>query len=72
MAEQTFAVEGLRCAGCVETVTNALTALQPVRSVSVELDAEGRSTVRVSADVEITHDQVQAALAGSGDFSVVK
>ncbi|AGZ51539.1 heavy-metal-associated domain protein [Mycobacterium kansasii 824] len=71
MAEQTFSVDGLRCAGCVDTVTNALTALQRVNSVAVDLDADGPSTVRISADVELTREQVQAALAGSGDFSVV-
>ncbi|UGT82110.1 heavy-metal-associated domain-containing protein [Mycobacterium kansasii] len=45
MAEQTFSVDGLRCAGCVDTVTNALTALQRVNSVAVDLDADGPSTV---------------------------
>ncbi|ORB84926.1 heavy metal transporter [Mycobacterium kansasii] len=71
MAEQTFSVAGLRCAGCVDTVTTALTSLDPVGSVTVDLDADGTSTVRISAAVEITREQVQAALSESGDFSVV-
>ncbi|KZS73841.1 heavy metal transporter [Mycobacterium kansasii] len=71
MADQTFSVDGLRCAGCVDTVTNSLTALEPVSSVAVDLDADGPSTVRISADVELTREQVQAALSASGDFSVV-
>ena len=71
MAEQMFSVDGLRCEGCVDTVTNALTSLSPVRSVSVDLHAEGTSTVRVSTDAELTREQVRAALAGGGDFSVV-
>ncbi|KZS60287.1 heavy-metal-associated domain-containing protein [Mycobacterium ostraviense] len=71
MAEQTFSVDGLRCAGCVDTVTSALTSLEPVTSVAVDLDADGPSTVRISAEVELTREQVQAALSGSGDFSVL-
>ncbi|ETW24225.1 heavy-metal-associated domain-containing protein [Mycobacterium gastri] len=71
MAEQTFSVDGLRCAGCVDTVTSALRSLAPVTSVAVDLDADGPSTVRISAEVELTREQVQAALSGSGDFSVL-
>ncbi|KAA1250455.1 heavy-metal-associated domain-containing protein [Mycobacterium simiae] len=71
MVEQTFSVVGLRCAGCVEIVTAALTTLERVNSVSIDLDAEGVSTVRISAAVEVTREQVQAALANAGDFSIV-
>lgn len=71
MTEQSFSVDGLKCEGCVETVTAALTALPSVHNVSVDLNAKGTSTVRISTDVELTRDQVQAALQGEGDFSVV-
>ncbi|BBX75736.1 heavy-metal-associated domain-containing protein [Mycobacterium shinjukuense] len=71
MAEQTFSVDGLQCQGCVETVTTALTALGPVGSVSIDLDTNGASTVRISTDVELTREQVQAALTGVGNFTVV-
>lgn len=70
MAEQTFSVEGLHCQGCVGTITDALTALRPVRAVAVELNTEGASAVRVSTDVELTREQVQAALKGEGNFTV--
>ncbi len=63
MTEQTFAVTGLRCEGCVETITNALSALPSVRTVEVELDAAGASAVRVCTDTELTREQVQATLA---------
>jgi copper chaperone len=71
MAEQTFSVAGLRCQGCVGTVTTALSPLSPDGAVSVDLDTEGTSTVRISSAVELTRAQVQAALAGHGNFSVV-
>ena len=71
MAEQSFLVDGLRCGGCVETITTALLALQPVNAVDIDLDTNGTSTVRISTDIELTRDQVQAALSGDGNFTVV-
>lgn len=71
MAEQTFAVTGLHCPGCVGTITNALTALKPVTAVSIDLDTSGASTVRVSTHAELTKEQVEAALKGEGNFTVV-
>ncbi|GAB2994974.1 heavy-metal-associated domain-containing protein [Mycobacterium bourgelatii] len=71
MTEQSFSIDGLKCEGCVETVTNALSALQPVHDVSIDLNANGTSTVRLSTDVELTRDEIQAALKSEGDFSVV-
>jgi copper chaperone CopZ len=71
MAEQTFSVDGLHCQGCVETITTALTALQPVGAVSIELNTEGTSTVQISTNVELTREQVEAALKGEGNFTVL-
>lgn len=71
MAEQTFSVDGLHCQGCVGTVSTALTALKPVTAVSVDLNSEGTSTVRVSTNIELTNEQVQAALKDEGNFIVV-
>ena len=71
MAEQSFAVNGLHCGGCVQTITTALTELRPVTAVRVDLNAEGTSTVHVSTNTELTREQVQAALNGEGNFSVV-
>lgn len=47
MSEQIFAISGMHCNSCVMGVTEALTALAPVREVSVDLDPKGASTVRV-------------------------
>jgi copper chaperone len=71
MAEQTFSMDGLHCQGCVETITTALTALQPVSAVCVDLNTEGTSTVRISTNVELTREQVEAALKGEGNFTVL-
>ena len=71
MAEQTFSVDGLHCPGCVDTITTALTALQPVNAVCIDLNAEGTSTVKISTNVELTREQVEAALKGEGNFTVL-
>ncbi|MFV0495101.1 MAG: heavy-metal-associated domain-containing protein [Mycobacterium sp.] len=71
MAEQTFNVDGLHCAGCVETITTALTALKPVTGVRIDLNTDGTSAVHVSANAELTREQVQAALKGEGNFTVL-
>ncbi|SON59619.1 hypothetical protein MSIMFI_01103 [Mycobacterium simulans] len=71
MAEQTFSVDGLHCEGCVATITTALTSLDPVSAVSIDLDTKGTSTVRITTDVELTREQVQEALDGNGSFSVI-
>ncbi|OBK19686.1 heavy-metal-associated domain-containing protein [Mycobacterium asiaticum] len=71
MAEQTFSVTGLHCQGCVETITTALTALKPVTAVSIDLDTESASAVHVSSTTGLTAEQVQTALKGEGNFTVV-
>lgn len=70
-AEQTFSVTGLHCEGCVATITTALTALRPVSAVSIDLNSEGTSAVHISTNVELSREQVQAALKGEGNFTVV-
>jgi hypothetical protein len=70
MALHTFAVEGLRCSGCADTVTQALVALDGVSAVDVELRDGEAASVRVEADRVLDTDCVQAALAAKGDFRV--
>ncbi|MGW4244640.1 heavy-metal-associated domain-containing protein [Nocardia sp. NPDC004722] len=71
MSKATFSVDGLHCQGCVRTVEESLSALSDVRSVSVELDIKGVSTVTVDTDRELLADEVQKALDTGGNFSVV-
>lgn len=69
---QTFSVTGLSCQSCVKHVTNALSALDGVRAVSVDLEPKGASRVHVEAAGELSADQVQAALAEEGNYVLVR
>lgn len=69
---QTFSVTGLNCQSCVNHVTSALSALAGVASVSVDLDPKGTSAVHVEASQPLTDDEVQAALAEEGNYSLVR
>lgn len=69
---QTFYVTGLNCQSCVNHVTNALSALPGVESVSVDLDPKATSTVHVEAAGLLTDEAVQDALAEEGNYSLVR
>ncbi|MGY4709956.1 heavy-metal-associated domain-containing protein [Mycolicibacterium sp. CBM1] len=71
MSEQTFTVDGLHCQSCVRTVGDALGALPGVSAVEVDLGTDGPSMVRVVADSGLSLEQVRAALAEEGDYTVV-
>ena len=66
---QTFSVAGLNCQSCVKHVTGALTALSGVQAVRVDLGTP--STVHVEADRILPADEVGAALAEEGDYTLV-
>lgn len=71
MSEQIFAVSGMHCNSCVMGVTEALTALDPVREVTVDLDPKGASTVRVLSDSVLSVEEVHDTLVrAGGDFAV--
>jgi copper chaperone len=69
---QTFSVTGLSCQSCVNHVTTALSALDGVQSVSIDLEPNGTSTVHVEASQPLSDDEVQAALAEEGNYSLVR
>ena len=69
---QTFSVTGLNCQSCVNHVTSALSALAGVERVSVDLEPKGASTVHIEVAQPLTDDQVQAALAEEGDYSLLR
>jgi copper ion binding protein len=68
MTVQTFAVSGMTCQHCVHAVETEVGALPGVSGVAIDLAAGGTSTVRVTADAELTDDQVAAALDEAGDY----
>lgn len=69
---QSFSVTGLSCQSCVNHVTEAISALAGVRSVSVDLEPKGTSTIHVDASQPLTDDEVQAALSEEGNYSLVR
>jgi len=71
MSTQTFAVTGLTCQHCVGAVTSELSVLAGVTDVKIELVADGTSTLRVTADQEISDDEVAVALDEAGDYKLV-
>jgi copper chaperone len=68
MTTQTFSATGLTCTHCVNAVEAEVGKLPGVQSVAVDLDAGGTSTVRVTADAEVSPAQVAEALDEAGDY----
>lgn len=69
---QTFSVTGLSCQSCVKHVTGALSGIDGVRSVSVDLAPKAASTIRLEASRHLDDDEVQAALADEGGYLLVR
>lgn len=63
--EQQFEIAGMHCGGCVNRVTRALKPL--ATEVQVTLDPP-RAVLEV--DTPLSVDDVRAAVAGAGDFTV--
>lgn len=71
MTEQRLNVEGLTCGHCAHAVTEELSALSAVDEVTVDLVPGGVSTVVVKAATEVPAEQITAALAEAGDYTLV-
>lgn len=67
---QTFPVTGLTCGHCVGAVTSEISQIPGVSDVNVDLVAGGTSTVRVTADQQLTTEQVSAALDEAGSYQL--
>jgi copper chaperone len=72
MTRQRFSVDGLRCAGCADTVKQALLGLDGVSGVDVALQTAGPSSVHVEADRILDPDCVQTTLSACGDFHILR
>jgi len=70
MGTQTFPVTGLTCGHCVGAITSELSVLAGVTDVQIDLVVDGTSTVRVTADQELTDDEVALALDEAGDYKL--
>lgn len=70
MSTQTFDVVGMTCGHCASAVTEELSALDGVSTVTVDLVAGGTSAVTVEATRELTPAEVAGALDEAGDYTL--
>ncbi len=68
MTTETYLVAGLTCGHCVAAVSDEIEAIAGVTDVTVDLVAEGISTVRVTSEAAIPEARVAAALDEAGDY----
>ena len=68
MSNQTFPVTGMTCGHCVSAVSTELKEIPGVTEVSVDLVADGTSTVRVTSDEPLSETAVAAALDEAGNY----
>ncbi|HEY5246924.1 MAG TPA: heavy-metal-associated domain-containing protein [Dermatophilaceae bacterium] len=68
MSTQTFPLTGLTCEHCVGAITSELVVLPGVTDVAITLVVGGTSTLKVTADQELTDDEVVMALDEAGDY----
>lgn len=66
MTTQTYSVTGMTCQHCVAAVTEELTAIDGVSSVSIDLVPDGVSTVAVTSESALEIEQVRAAVDEAG------
>lgn len=71
MSTTRWEVTGMTCGHCVHSVTQELSALPGVNEVTVDLVADGTSTVTVNSANDLNSAEVQAALDEAGDYQLV-
>jgi copper chaperone len=65
-----YLVEGMTCSHCVASVTEEVSAVEGVESVSVDLKAGGASRIMVVSSKPVPIDDVRAAVTEAG-YSLV-
>jgi copper chaperone len=63
--QQTFAIEGMHCSGCVNRVTQALKRIADEVEVTLE---PGRAIIETAEPISVA--EVQAAVDKAGDYRV--
>jgi copper chaperone len=66
LVREQFTVTGMTCTHCVSSVTEEVTAIDGVESVSVDLNVGGPSTVMVVSRTPIATEDVRAAVTEAG------
>ncbi|MET0781037.1 MAG: heavy-metal-associated domain-containing protein [Microbacterium sp.] len=61
-----YSVNGMTCGHCVSSVTEELSGLEGVQSVSVDLNAGGASRVMVVSSRPVPAEAVRAAVSEAG------
>ncbi|QNE47758.1 heavy-metal-associated domain-containing protein [Glaciihabitans sp. INWT7] len=64
--EQHYLVEGMTCTHCVASVTEEVSELEGVESVTVDLRVGGASDVTVVSSAPVPLEGVRAAIAEAG------
>lgn len=64
--EQHYLVEGMTCSHCVASVTEEVSEIAGVESVSVDLRVGGASDVTVLSSVPMTVEGIRAAVTEAG------
>lgn len=70
ITSENYLVNGMTCSHCVASVTEEVSAVAGVTSVSVELNAGGTSRVSVAGAALMEPDEIRAAITEAG-YSVV-
>lgn len=68
MTTQTYFVTGMTCEHCAGAVTSELNELPGVTDVTVDLVADGTSTVSVDSERPLDEKDVAVALDEAGDY----
>lgn len=63
---QEVLVDGMTCSHCISSVTEELTAIAGVDSVTVDLNAGGTSRVTIHSQTDIDGDAITAAVEEAG------
>lgn len=66
MSSTTYSVAGMTCGHCVSAVTEELTKLPGVTDVIIDLNAGGRSAVRVTSASALDEAAVREAVDEAG------
>lgn len=72
MTTQSVPVTGLTCSHCVQAVTTEIREIPGVTGVTVDLVADGTSTVTIASESPIATEDVAAALDEAGDYQVAR
>lgn len=66
MSSTDFLVTGLTCNHCVMTVSRAVALVPGVTGVSIDLVANGESTLHVESDSPVNAEALDAAIVDAG------